>query len=122
VPLYNFVPRGFGFVHHSLAIIQVPNPNLTIRNFFSPLQASGAETAHTDTHPLEPADHEPVELMLTDDLPRVLAKAQVRLDSTSLQTVGFFLPGRAKAPARVSASPSWSLPFASHHAHLALCV
>jgi hypothetical protein len=35
VPLYNFVPRGFGFVHHSIAILyhEVPNPNLTIRNF-----------------------------------------------------------------------------------------
>jgi hypothetical protein len=30
------VPRGFGFVHHSIAILyhQVPNPNITIRNFF----------------------------------------------------------------------------------------
>jgi hypothetical protein len=29
------VPRGFGFVHHSIAILyhEVPNPNLTIRNF-----------------------------------------------------------------------------------------
>jgi hypothetical protein len=36
VPLSNFVPRGFGFVHHSIAILdhQVPNPNITIRNFF----------------------------------------------------------------------------------------
>jgi hypothetical protein len=36
VPLSNFVPRGFGFVHHSIAIFYraVPNPNLTIRNFF----------------------------------------------------------------------------------------
>jgi hypothetical protein len=36
VPLSNFVPRGFGFVHHSIAIPyhEVPNPNLTIRNFF----------------------------------------------------------------------------------------
>jgi hypothetical protein len=35
VPLSNFVPRGFGFVHHSIAILyhEVPNPNLTIRNF-----------------------------------------------------------------------------------------
>jgi hypothetical protein len=35
VPLSKFVPRGFGFVHHSIAILyhQVPNPNLTIRNF-----------------------------------------------------------------------------------------
>jgi hypothetical protein len=36
VPLFNFAPRGFGFVHHSIAILyhEVPNPNLTIRNFF----------------------------------------------------------------------------------------
>jgi hypothetical protein len=35
VPLSKFVPRGFGFVHHSIAILyhEVPNPNLTIRNF-----------------------------------------------------------------------------------------
>jgi hypothetical protein len=35
VPLSNFVPRGFAFVHHSIAILyhDVPNPNLTIRNF-----------------------------------------------------------------------------------------
>jgi hypothetical protein len=35
VPLSNFVPRGFGFVHHSIAILykEVPNPDLTIRNF-----------------------------------------------------------------------------------------
>jgi hypothetical protein len=34
VPLANFVPRGFGFVHHSIAILdhEVPNPYLTIRN------------------------------------------------------------------------------------------
>jgi hypothetical protein len=36
VPLSNFVPRGFGFVHHSIATLyhEVPNPNLSIRNFF----------------------------------------------------------------------------------------
>ena len=36
MPLSNFVPRGLGFVHHSIAILyhQVPNPNITIRNFF----------------------------------------------------------------------------------------
>jgi hypothetical protein len=30
------VPRGFGFAHHSTAILyhEVPNPNITIRNFF----------------------------------------------------------------------------------------
>jgi hypothetical protein len=35
-PLSNFVPRGFGFVHHSIAILyhQVLNPIITIRNFF----------------------------------------------------------------------------------------
>jgi hypothetical protein len=35
VPLSNFVPRGFGFVHHSRAILyhEVPHPNLTTRNF-----------------------------------------------------------------------------------------
>jgi hypothetical protein len=56
VPLSNFVPRGFGFVHHSIAILyhEVPNPNLTIRHFFiavswsltaeTPFPASGADT------------------------------------------------------------------------------
>ena len=41
MPLSNFVPRGFGFVHHSIAILyhEVPNPNLTIRNL---LIAAGA--------------------------------------------------------------------------------
>jgi hypothetical protein len=36
VPLSNFVPRGFGFVHHSIAILyhEVPNLSITIRNFF----------------------------------------------------------------------------------------
>jgi hypothetical protein len=36
VPLSNFVPRGFGFIHHSIAILYraVPNPDLTIRDFF----------------------------------------------------------------------------------------
>jgi ribosomal protein S18 acetylase RimI-like enzyme len=35
VPLSNFAPRGFGFVHRSIAILdhEVPNPNLTVRNF-----------------------------------------------------------------------------------------
>ena len=42
VPLSNFVPRGFGFVHHSIAILyhEVPNPNLTIRNFFVAVRGS----------------------------------------------------------------------------------
>jgi hypothetical protein len=36
VPLSNFMLRGFGFVYHSIALLyhEVPNPNLTIRNFF----------------------------------------------------------------------------------------
>ena len=34
MPLSNSALRGFGFVHHSIALLyhQVPNPNLTIRN------------------------------------------------------------------------------------------
>jgi hypothetical protein len=40
VPLSNFVPRGFGFVHHSIAILyhEAPNPYLTIRNFLIAVQ------------------------------------------------------------------------------------
>jgi hypothetical protein len=40
VPLSTFVPRGFKFVHHSLAILyhEVPNPYLTIRNFYIAVQ------------------------------------------------------------------------------------
>jgi hypothetical protein len=36
VPLSRFEQRGFGFVHHSIAILyhEVPNLNITIRNFF----------------------------------------------------------------------------------------
>jgi hypothetical protein len=43
VPLSRFVPRGFGFVHHSIAILyhEVPNPNLTIRNFFIAVWVEG---------------------------------------------------------------------------------
>jgi hypothetical protein len=45
VPLSNFVPRGFGFVHHSIAILyhEVPNPTLTIRDFSSQY-AGGLQT------------------------------------------------------------------------------
>ena len=37
MPLYNFCTEGFGFVHHSIAILyhEVPNPNITTRNFFN---------------------------------------------------------------------------------------
>jgi hypothetical protein len=43
VPLSNFVPRGFGFVHHSIAILyhEVPNLSITIRNFFIAVCVSG---------------------------------------------------------------------------------
>jgi hypothetical protein len=46
VPLSNFVPRGFRFVHHSIAILyhEVPNPNNTIRNFF--IAACRAPSTH----------------------------------------------------------------------------
>ena len=37
MPLSNFVLSGFGFVQHSIAILyhELPNPNITIRNFFT---------------------------------------------------------------------------------------
>jgi hypothetical protein len=37
VPLSNFVPRGFGFVHHSIAILyhEVPNPISRFATFSS---------------------------------------------------------------------------------------
>jgi hypothetical protein len=36
MPPSNFVPRAFGFVHRSIAIVyhEVQNPNITIRNLF----------------------------------------------------------------------------------------
>jgi hypothetical protein len=47
VPLSNFVPRGFGFVHHSIAVLyhEVPNPNLTIRSFFIAVRRPPCTTA-----------------------------------------------------------------------------
>jgi hypothetical protein len=49
VPLSRFVPRGFGCVHHSIALLyhQVPNPCLTIRNLFRrcTVQAEAAAAA-----------------------------------------------------------------------------
>jgi hypothetical protein len=44
VPLSKFVPRGFVFVHHSIAILyhQVPNPDITIRLFFASLRSGVA--------------------------------------------------------------------------------
>jgi hypothetical protein len=40
---YLTLPRGFGFVHHSRAILyhEVPNPNITIRNFLIAVRARG---------------------------------------------------------------------------------
>jgi hypothetical protein len=42
-----WVPRGFGFVHHPIAILyhQVPNANLTIRNFFIAVGGGGSRGA-----------------------------------------------------------------------------
>jgi hypothetical protein len=44
VPPSNFVPRGFGFVHHSIAILyhEVPNLSITIRNFLHRCMQVGA--------------------------------------------------------------------------------
>jgi hypothetical protein len=49
VPLSNFVPRGFGLVHHSIAILyhEVPNPNITIRNFFIAVPQPAVSGANT---------------------------------------------------------------------------
>ena len=40
MPLSNLVPRGFGFVYHSIAILyhEVPNLSITIRTFFIALR------------------------------------------------------------------------------------
>jgi hypothetical protein len=45
--IYNFAPRGFGFVHHSIAILyhEVPNPYLTIRNFLIAVRRPGSPQA-----------------------------------------------------------------------------
>ena len=47
----NFAPRGFGFVHHSIAILyhEVPNPYLTIRNFFIAVSRPNRPDSHA-TH------------------------------------------------------------------------
>jgi hypothetical protein len=59
VPLSNFVPRGFEFVHHSIAILyhEVPNPNLTIRNFFITVGCAldGVAAALVGWHLMSPA-------------------------------------------------------------------
>jgi hypothetical protein len=43
------VPRGLGFVHHSRAIFcrAVPNPNITIRNFFIAVWGGVGRTAES---------------------------------------------------------------------------
>ena len=53
MPLSNFVQRGFGFVHHSIAILyhEVPNPNLTIRTFFIAPQVSWVSHPSLPSHP-----------------------------------------------------------------------
>ena len=47
MPLSNFVPWGFGFAHHSIAILyhEVPNPHLTIRNFLIAVGGGEPSTA-----------------------------------------------------------------------------
>jgi hypothetical protein len=57
VPLSRFVPRGFGFVHHSIAILyhQVPNPNLTIRNFFIAVPSPPPRASPESPRPPPPA-------------------------------------------------------------------
>jgi hypothetical protein len=52
VPLSNLVPRGFGFVHHSIAILyhEVPNLSLTIRNFFHRSTAEPRPTRDSARH------------------------------------------------------------------------
>jgi hypothetical protein len=50
VPLSNFVRGGFGFVHHSIAILlhQVPNPNLFHRCV--PGERAGVGSGARETH------------------------------------------------------------------------
>jgi hypothetical protein len=47
------VPRGFGFVHHSIAILyhEVPNPHLTIRNFLIAVGGGEPSTARAKLRP-----------------------------------------------------------------------
>jgi hypothetical protein len=54
VPISKFAQRGFGFVHHSMAILyhEVPNPNVTIRNFF-------IAEPHPHPHPHHPPHPRP---------------------------------------------------------------
>jgi hypothetical protein len=68
VPLSNFAPRDFGFVHHSIAILfhEVPNLSITIRNFF---------IAYTTLNPL---DAFAAQLMLNGLLFFFLAEVRVR--------------------------------------------
>jgi hypothetical protein len=58
VPLSNFEPRGFGFVHHSIAIFyhEVPNPHLTIRNFFIAVRGGRERTRWLGEGPSASAD------------------------------------------------------------------
>jgi len=51
VPLTNFAPRGFGRVHHSIAILchQVPNLSITIRTFYIAVYRAGAAKLDLNT-------------------------------------------------------------------------
>jgi hypothetical protein len=58
---FNFVPRGFGFVHHSIAILyhQVPNLSITIRNFFVAVCSRSAPRRFVRRHAARGDEDEP---------------------------------------------------------------
>ena len=82
------MPRGFGFVHLSIAILyhQVPNPNLTIRNSLiavgCPVQhdaepaVAAARRAALDRLPVE--DKTTTALQLASELTAALDQARFR--------------------------------------------
>jgi hypothetical protein len=59
VPLSNFVPRGFEFVHHSIALLyhEVPNPNIRFATFSSLFVAKRPREliSHPESLPLRSA-------------------------------------------------------------------
>jgi hypothetical protein len=58
VPLPNFVPRGLGFVHHSIAISKCQTLSITIRNFLIAVTHPGfAVDAWSDSHGADRATH-----------------------------------------------------------------
>jgi hypothetical protein len=113
VPLSNFVPRGFGFVHHSIAILyhQVPNPYLTIRNFFfavgvpdTPRTLRGSTRFTPDGSPAQPSARKvkqslkKLNLALLDDKCR---KEEQAMGSGQGSVSGMLSPSRRKAEFRL---------------------